>query len=222
MKHLWLLAAKDLRIEYRSKQAFQTTLFFALLILVIFQFAFDPGSTATREASPGILWVALIFPGMIRLNQSFQMETEEGSLYGIVLSPVDRGVFYLGKFLANWIFLLLVGIFSSVAFLLFFNFPPSTDLLWLLLLVILGLAGFSAVGTVLAGMVASTRSREVLLPILIFPIIIPIILACVNGTQEILIQRELTAFGQWLKILVAFDVVYLTTGYLVFEYVVGD
>ena len=222
MKQLWLLTAKDLRIEYRSRQAFQTTLFFALLILIIFQFAFDPGSEATREASPGILWVALLFPGMIRLNQSFQMETEEDSLHGIVLSPVDRGVFYLSKFLANWIFLLLVGIISSLAFLFFFNFDPSLQMLWLLLLVVLGLAGFSSVGTILAAMVAGSRSREVLLPILIFPIIIPIILAAVNGSQAVLIRQELTDFDQWLKILVAFDVVYVATGYLVFEYVVGD
>ncbi len=222
MKHLWLLTAKDLRIEYRSRQAFLTTLFFALLILIIFQFAFDPGSPATREASPGILWVALIFPGMIRLNQSFQMETEEDSLYGIVLSPVDRGVFYLSKFLANWIFLLLVGIISTVAFLLFFGFDPSLRLFWLLLLIVLGLAGFSSLGTILAAMVAGSRSREVLLPILIFPLIIPIILASVYGSRDVLIGQDLVAIEPWLRILVVFDVVYVTIGFVVFDYVVGD
>ncbi len=225
MKHLsqlWTLAIKDLRIEYRSRHAFRNTLFFGLLILIIFQVAFEPGSQATREASPGILWVALLFPGMIRLNQSFQMETEESSLYGIVLSPVDRGIFFLGKFLGNWLFLLLTGLITTAAFLIFFNFPVSQRLLLLAIVVVMGLAGFAAVGTVMAAMVAASPSREVLLSILVFPIIFPVILAAVQVSQEVLVREELTAFGPWLRFLAVFDVVYLATGFLVFEYVVGE
>ena len=108
---IWVLAEKDLKVEYRSPQAFLNTVFFAVLILVIFNFAFDPGSQATREATPGILWVALLFPGIIQLNRSFQAEREEGTLYGLILSPTDRGVLYLGKFLANWAFLVVVDFF---------------------------------------------------------------------------------------------------------------
>ncbi|HSR66920.1 MAG TPA: heme exporter protein CcmB [Acidobacteriota bacterium] len=222
MRTTWILAAKDLRIEYRAREAFQTTLFFAVLVLIIFQFAFDPGSKATIEASPGILWVALLFPGMIRLNQSFQMEIEEDSLHGIVLSPVDRGAFFLGKFLANWIFLGLVGLASTAAFLVFYNFAPSTRFLWLLAVELMGLAGFAAVGTVLAAMVAKSSSREVLLPILIFPIVIPVIIAAVNASQEILLRDDLNTLWSWMQILGAFDVVYLAAGFVVFEYVVGD
>ena len=119
---IWVLAEKDLRVEYRSPQAFLNTVFFAVLILVIFNFAFDPGSQATREATPGILWVALLFPGIIQLNRSFQAEREEGTLYGLILSPTDRGVLYLGKFLANWAFLVVVDFFVLVAFVIFYNF----------------------------------------------------------------------------------------------------
>jgi heme exporter protein B len=219
---IWTIALKDLRIEYRSRQAFLTTLFFALLILVIFNFAFDPGSRAIREASPGILWVALLFPGVIQLNRSFQSETEEGTLYGIILSPVDRGVFFLGKFLANFIFLLVIDLLIFGAFIIFFNFALAPRLLWVVPLMILTGAGFAAVGTLFAAMVSSIRTREVLLPILLFPITVPIILAAVNGTQEVLLREEFTALWQWIQLLAAFDIIFLAAGFLVFDYVVGE
>ena len=219
---IWTLTAKDLKIEYRSRRALQTTLFFALLVLIVFQFGFDPGSEATQEASAAILWIALLFPGMIRLNQSFQTETEDATIHGIILSPVDRGVLFLSKFLSNWLFLTTVGLFTVAVFMLFFNLETNEKILWLLLIVLLGLAGFSAVGTVLAAMVASSSRREVLLPILIFPIFLPVILAAVASTQTLLTRPEIETFSDGLKILTAFDVIYLATGYLVFGHVVGE
>ena len=225
LRHLvliWVIAAKDLTIEYRSRQAFLTTLFFALLILIIFSFTFDPGSRATREAAPGILWVALLFPGVIQLNRSFQTETEEGTLQGITLSPVDGGVFFLGKLLANWIFLVLIDLLILLAFVIFFNFSFSAELAWIAFLIVLYSIGFTAVGTVLAAMVSSIRTREVLLPILLFPILIPIILAAVNATQEILIREETQFLTQWIELVIAFDVIFLASGFVVFDYVVGD
>jgi|ETN07SMinimDraft_1059922.scaffolds.fasta_scaffold73211_1 heme exporter protein B len=219
---IWVLAEKDLKVEYRSPQAFLNTVFFAVLILVIFNFAFDPGSQATREATPGILWVALLFPGIIQLNRSFQAEREEGTLYGLILSPTDRGVLYLGKFLANWAFLVVVDIFVLVAFVIFYNFSFSVQMLWVVWIIILASVGFTAVGTVFAAMLSSIRTREVLLPILLFPIIIPIILAAVNGTQEILILEEAQFLDRWLQLLIAFDVIFVAAGFLLFEYVVAD
>lgn len=219
---IWTLAAKDLKVEYRSRQAFLTTLFFALLILIIFNFAFDPGSEATREASPGILWVALLFPGIIQLNRSFQAESEEGTLQGIILSPVERGVLFLGKFVANWSFLVVIDLVILVAFVVFYNFSFSTDLAWILLLLVLASAGFTAVGTVFAAMLSSIQGRDVLLPVLLFPIIVPIILAAVNATREILVHQELEFFFRWVQVLAAFDVIFLAAGFLVFDYVVGE
>jgi heme exporter protein B len=219
---IWLLAGKDLRIEYRSRQAFLTTLFFAVLILIIFNFAFDPGSAAMREASPGILWVALLFPGMIQLNRSFQSEMEEGTLQGILMSPMDRGVLFLGKFLANWVFLLVIDFLILVAFVIFFNFALETAFLWIFLVMVLVAIGFTAVGTVFAAMVSNIRIREVLLPILLLPIIVPIILAAVNATREVLIHQDLSALSRWLQLLVAFDVIFLAAGFVVFDYVVGE
>mgnify|MGYP001053722423 CR=1 FL=1 len=143
LRLIWFVASKDLKIEYRSKQAFLTTLFFALLILVIFNFAFDPGSQATREATPGILWVALLFPGVIQLNRSFQNEMEEGTLYGLILSPIDRGVFFIGKFLANAFFMIAIDLLILFLFVIFFNFSFSTGILWVALLIVLTVLGFS-------------------------------------------------------------------------------
>jgi len=222
IKLVWVLAAKDLRIEYRSRQAFLTTLFFAVLILIIFNFAFDPGSAATREASPGILWVALLFPGMIQLNRTFQSEMEAGTLQGIVLSPMDRGAFFLGKFLANVVFLIAIDTLILGAFIIFFNFAIESAFLWVFLIIVLGVAGFASVGTVFAAMVSNLRIREVLLPILLLPIVVPIILAAVNATREVLIHQDFTTLGHWLQLLVAFDVIFIAAGFLVFDYVVGE
>ncbi len=219
---IWTLAEKDLRIEFRSRQAFFTTLFFSFLILMVFSFAFDPASETTRKAAPGILWVALIFPGVIQLNRSFQSEREDGTLLGILVSPMDRGLIFFGKFLANWIFLLAVDLLTLAIFMVIFKFSPTPATLWMLLLILLSSLGFSAVGTLFGAMVSSIRTREVLLPILLFPIVIPVILAAVNGSTEVLLGEKFRLFFQWIKILVAFDVIFLAASYLVFEYVVEE
>ena len=218
----WILAEKDLKVECRSPQAFLTTIFFAVLILVVFNFAFDPGSQATREATPGILWVALLFPGIIQLNRSFQSEMEEGTLYGLTLSPIDRGLLYIGKLLANWAFLVVVDLLVLVVFIIFYNFSFSVQMLWVALIIVLASVGFTAVGTIFAAMLCSMRTREVLLPILLFPIIIPIILAAVNGTQEVLILGETEFLKRWLQLLISFDVIFVAAGFLLFDYVVAD
>jgi heme exporter protein B len=219
---VWALAEKDLRIELRSRQAFFTTLFFSFLILMVFNFAFDPASPATRKAAPGILWVALIFPGVIQLNRSFQSEREEGTLLGVLLSPMDRGLIFLGKFLANWIFLLVVDLLTLVIFMAVYNFSLTSATLWMLLLILLSSLGFSAVGTLFGAMVSNLRTREVLLPILLFPIVIPVILAAVNGSTEVLLGENFRFLFGWIKILIAFDVIFLAASYLVFEYVVEE
>lgn len=219
---IWTLATKDLRIEYRSRHAFLTTLFFALLILIIFNFAFDPGNDAIKEAAPGILWVSLLFPGVIQLNRSFQSERENGTLYGLVLAPVDRGLLFFGKFFANWLLVTLVDIFVLGAFFIFFNLSFTDRIGWLLLLMILVGFVFSAVGTLFAAMVSSVRARDVLLPILLFPILVPVVIAAVNATRELLGTGELEFFFQWLKLLVASDVIFIAGAYLVFDYVVEE
>jgi heme exporter protein B len=222
LRLIWILTQKDLRLEYRSRQAFLTTLFFALLILVVFNFAFDPGDQAIRAAAPGILWVSLLFPGVIQLNRSFQAEREEGTLHGLILAPVDRGVLFLGKFLANWLLLTLVDVLILGAFIVFYNLTVSARLLWILLLLVLVGVVFSSVGTLFAAMVSGIRTRDVLLPILLFPILVPIVIAAVNATRELLGGGELEFLHQWVKLLVVSDVVFLAGSFILFDFVVED
>jgi len=219
---VWTLALKDLKLTSRSLHSFLTTMFFAVLILVVFNFAFEPGSEATRESLPGILWVSLLFPGVIQLNRSFQIEQDQGTLQALLLSPVDRGVLFLGKSLANLIFLMAIDLFIVLMFVVLFN-PRLTTSSWLLFPVLfLATLGFTAVGTVFAAMVTTLRSRDVLLPVLLFPIIVPIILAAVSATRELLVVGELESFSNWIKILAGFDVIFLSAGFLLFEYVVAE
>jgi heme exporter protein B len=222
LKMIWLLAGKDLRIEYRSPQAFLTTLFFGLLILVIFNFAFDPGHPATRDAAPGILWVSLLFPGIIQLNRSFRSEREEGTIQALVLAPVEPGILFVGKFLANWFLLLLVDMFVLIAFVVFYNVQLTSRFLWLPLIIVMASIAFSSVGTLFASMVSSISAREVLLPILLFPIIVPVVIAAVSASREILSTGGIHYVVSWIKLLGGCDIVFAVGSFLVFEYVVGD
>jgi heme exporter protein B len=147
---------------------------------------------------------------------------EEGTLYGLILSPADRGFLYLGKLLANWLFLMAVDLVVLLAFMIFYNFSFSIQFLWIAVLIVLSALGFSAVGTLLGAMVSTIRTREVLLPILLFPIILPIILPAVNGTQEILLAQEIQSLNRSVELLIAFDVIYLAAGFVLFDYVVAD
>lgn len=216
-----LVASKDLRLELRSRRALVTTLFFALLILVIFQFAFDPGDPALRAAAPGILWVALLFPGVLQLNHSFEIERADDTLAGLRLSPLSPEALFLGKWLANWSYLVGVDLFVLVAFMVLFRVPFHEGTPWLALLIILAAVPFTAVGTLFAAMVNSLASREVMLPILLFPLLIPTLIASVNASREIL-NQEYAILGTWLQLLVACGVAFGAATYLVFGYVLQE
>jgi heme exporter protein B len=222
LKTIWLLALKDLRIEYRTRQSFLTTLFFGVLILIIFNFAFDPGSQSIKDAVPGILWVSLLFPGIIQLNRSFQAERENGTFYGLILSPVDRGLIFFGKFTANWIFLFLLDLMILLAFIIFYNISISTQLLWIVVLLVLVGLVYASVGTLFAAMISDIRARDVLLPILLFPILVPVVIAAVNSTRELLVLNQLDFFYTWLRLLVVSDVIFVAGSFLVFDFIVGD
>jgi len=221
-KLIGILALKDLTLTSRSLNAFFTTGFFAVLILVVFTFVFESGSPATRESLPGILWVALLFPGVIQLNRSFQIEQEQDTFKALLLSPVDRGVLFFGKVLANLIFLMVIDLFTVLIFVMLFH-PPLTQQFWVLLpILFLAILGFTAVGTIFAAIVATLNTRDVLLPVLLFPVIIPIILAAVGATRELLVVVEVETLGHWIQILVGFDVLFLSAAFLLFEYVVAE
>jgi len=216
------IAAKDLKTEFRTRQNFLTTLFFAFLVILIFNFAFDPGSAAARESTPAILWVAFLFAGMLSLGQAFTREKEDDCLLGLLMTPVERGVIYIGKFLANLLFILVMEVCILPVFIIFFNITFHGMFALFLGIVLLVDIGFVAVGTLFAAMVVSMRTREVMLPVLLFPVAVPVVIAGVKATTGVFQGQDVSAYANWLKLLGGFDLIFLAVCYYVFKYVVEE
>lgn len=210
---------KDLLTEIRTKELFGGMFVFALLTIITFNFAFDLTGVDRAAGGAGALWVAFIFAGILGLGRSIALERDRGSLDGLLLCPVDRGLLYLGKLGSNLIFILLVEVIAVPVFGAMFNLPVYRPLLLLSLL--LGTLGFAAVGTLLSVMAAGTRAREILFPVLLFPVAVPVIIATVRLCTLIL-TGETTGVSSWLNLLGGFDLVYLVIAYLVFERVVEE
>lgn len=222
LQKILAITYKDILFEFRSRESVSSMLMFSLLVVVIFSFTFDPGSAFVLEAAPGIIWVAITFSGIIGLNRSFFYEVEKGSLHGILLTPVDRGVIYFGKVLSNLVFMAIVEIFTLPLFAILFNLSLLGNITQLITVTFLATVGFAAVGTLFSAISVNTKTRDVMLPILLFPVFVPVILAAVNSTASILRQQGWAEIADWLKILVAFDVIFLSLCFLLFEYVVEE
>jgi heme exporter protein B len=222
LQKLAVLVWKDLLAEFRTKEMLSSMLMFALIVVVVFNFAFAPGSRATVEAGPGILWVAFTFAGVLGLHRSMVHEVERGCLHGLMLAPVDRGIIFLGKAIGNAIFIFLIELPTFVLFAVFFNIDLWKGLDKLAAIFFLGTIGFAAVGTLLSAISVNTRTREIMLPILLFPIEVPVILSAVNATGSVLKGEGWNAISGWLKILAGFDLVFLLVCYVTFEYVLEE
>jgi len=220
LRAAWALACKDLRVEARAREAFATMLFFAALVLLVFNFALEPGSAALREAAGGLLWVAFLFTGMLALARSFQAERESECLEALVLSPAPREAIFFGKFAGNLVVMLAAEALILVLFAVLQNLDVWGALPQLALVGLLGTVGFAAVGTLVAAMASSLRAREVLLPLLLIPLVVPVVLGAVRATEAILAPGGMAGWGAWLQLLAAFDVVFLAVCPLVFEFVV--
>jgi len=214
------IVAKDVAAELRSKETLSTLLIFALMIVVIFNFAFELRVENVRQIAPGVLWVAFTFAGILALNRSFVVEREEGCIEGLRLTPVDRGVIYLGKFLGNTLFLLLTEACILPVFAILFDVSILSPALWLIL--VLGTVGFCAVGTLFAAMAVNTRAREAMLPLLLFPITVPVLIAATKATGQVLDGQPLAEVYSWLRLLLAFDIIFTVVAWLGFEYVLEE
>ena len=215
------LLRKDLQIEFRTKETLAALLLLGLLTLVVLSFAFDPTSELRGEAAPGALWVAVIFAGVLGLNRSFLAERENECLQGLLLCPVDRGTIYLAKTAGNFLFMVMAQVVIVPIFIFFFNLPVSLGLGGVFLSLALGLLGFAAIGTLFAAISVRTRAREVMLPLLLLPLVVPLLIGAVVATRTILADG-LAAARDGLTVLVAFDVVFVVAGWLLFTYVVRD
>lgn len=216
------LLRKELLVEWRSKEMLPTLLLTAILLMVVLSFAFDPTSPLRREAAPGAFWVTVVFSGTLALGRSFAAEKENDCLQGLLLAPLDRGTFYLAKVAANAFFLLAAQAVLVPLFVLFFNVPLSWQTWPWLGVIVLVVVGFSALGTLFAAMALHTRAREILLPLLLLPLIVPLFLAGVRVTQRAFALKPLDEAVAWLHLAIGFDVIALVVGWLLFEYVVED
>ncbi len=211
---------KDIIAELRTKEMFSSMFVFALLVIVIFNFAFELRVANVKQVAPGVLWVAFTFAGMLGLNRSFILEKDKGCLEGLLLAPVDRSAIYFGKMLGNLIFMSVVEAIVLPIFWILFNPPLFSPAL--ILVIVLGTVGFAGVGTLFSAIAVHTRAREVMLPILLFPIVVPLMIAAVKITGGLLDGQPLSEMRNWLNLLVGFDVIFLTVSYMTFEYVVEE
>ena len=217
---IFVIFWKDMLTELRTKEIIVSVLVFALLVLVIFNFAFGTGGERTEMVAPGILWVALTFGGVIGLNRVFAVEKENSRLEGLMLCPVDRAVIYWGKLAGSFTFMLAVAVVITPIFLALFNLPMFLPRL--ALIIILALLGFAAIGTLFSALAANTRARDIMLPILFLPVVIPVIVAAVKATGPVLAGGSWEDMSTWLQIMIAFDIMYLVVATLVFEFVVEE
>jgi heme exporter protein B len=214
---------KDLRLELRSGESTIALVALSLLILVVLVFALDPtGGVRDAGTAAGALWVALIFAGMIGSTRALLSERDNGCIRALILSPLDRGALYLAKLVAAFIFMAVAETAAIVLMVLFFNLDFDARLLRLAPIIALGALGFSALSTLLAAISGRIRAGDLLLPLLAVPMFVPALIAGVKASGAALTGTHFDAVAQWLKILVAFDVIFLTVGYLLFEYVLGD
>jgi heme exporter protein CcmB len=223
LETVWLVARKDLLIELRSREIVYTTLFFAVSVVLVFSFSFVKEGVAVEGAAPGILWVAIAFSGTLALGRAFERERQNETLRGLLMSPAERPALYLGK-LAGIVLLLAaveVVIVPLVGFL--FQAPLFGYPVQMAGLLLTGTVGFAAVGTLFAAMLVRTRGRDVLLPLLLYPVTVPVIIAGVRGTAALLqADVDLPMARAWLSMLVFFDVVFVTLALWTFEAVMTE
>jgi heme exporter protein CcmB len=220
---VWIVARKDLVIEARSRELVYTTIFFAVAVVLIFSFSFVVDATPLTDAAAGILWVALAFSGTLALGRTFERERQSETLKALLLAPVERAALYVGKLLGMLAIMILVVLVVGPLVVVLFR-VTLTGVFWHLCgLLAAGGVGFAAVGTLFAAMLNRSQSRDVLLPVVLYPLTVPVMIAGVSGTAALLTAEPNLARAEvWLSMLVFFDAVFLTLALWVFDAVMAD
>jgi heme exporter protein B len=211
---------KDLRAEFRSRELFSAMLVFSLLIILIFNFALELDIKTRQSVTAGVLWATFAFAGTLGLNRSMAIEKDRGCLDGLLLAPVDRSAIYFGKVISNLAFMLIVEMIVIPIYSVLYT--VNLFQLGLLLVILLGSIGYVAVGTLLSAMSVQTRTRDILLPILLFPVVIPVLLAAVKASSGFLSGAELTDILLPINLLIAYDIIFIAVAFMVFDNVVEE
>ena len=211
---------KDTLLELRTKDTVVAVVVFSLLVIVVFNFAVDPTPQIVALIAPGVLWVSFVFGGILGMSRSFSGEAENNSINTLLLAPVGRDAVFLGKMFSNLLFMLVVEILVFPIFAVLFNFPLL--IIEMVPILILSTVAIVTVGTVFSSMSVNTKAREVLLPVLFFPIALPAIIAAVEVTGVVLQGEGLLGVADWLPVLAAFDLIFLVVCPVAFSFVVQD
>jgi heme exporter protein B len=214
------IAWKDLTAERRSKAGFNSVVALAVTILVLFGFALGPDSQAIRDAAPGAIWLAVLFAGVLAFNRSYQVELDGDALEHLILYPGSRRVIFAGKLLANFAFVALMLVIVIAVGVVLFQVRIPADWPALIGILLLGAVGLVTLGTFYAAMASRSRAREVLLPLLLFPMLVPVLLAAMEATKALLGGNVMGDAGAWARLLTAFDIIFLVATFLAFEFVI--
>lgn len=220
LRALGAVVWKDLAAELRSRELLGAMLVFALLVILIFNFALELDLRTRGTVTAGVLWVTFAFAGTLGLNRSMAIEKDRGCLDGLLLAPVDRSAIYFGKVIGNLIFMVIVEVIVLPTYSILYNvnlFHPG-----LLVVILLGSIGYTVVGTLLSSMAVQARTRDILLPILLFPVVLPVLVAAVKASTGILQGFEWDEIMSWVNILLVYDVIFIAVAFMMFDYVVEE
>ena len=213
---------KDFITELKTRELFSSMFIFALLVIIIFVFSVNLSIVGAREIGPGVLWVAFLFAGTIGLNRSFMLEKENGCLQGLLLAPLDRTALYFGKLVSNFVFLLIMEAFMLPLFMIFFNIDLIQHLLPLLYVILVGTLGFCAIGTLLSSLSVNLKTRDIMLPILLYPLMIPVVIGSVQMTGQVLSGGPLLDMMNWVSLTLCFDVIYIAVSIMTIDFVLEE
>jgi heme exporter protein B len=216
-----ILLAKELRLEFRTRELLSTTIVFALVIVVLFSFTFDPTVAESRRYCPGLLWIAFLFAGALMLHPSFGREQSNDTLDALRMAPVSSFSILLGKMLANLVFMSVAELVLVPVFAVLYNISLSGIVGRLVAVLVLGTLGLVATGTVFSAISAHARMRELLLPLLLLPILTPLLIAAAEATKSLLAEQPEFS-GAWVAFLAGFDIVFLTASWLLCDYLVEE
>lgn len=213
---------KDVITELKTKELLSSMFIFGVLVILIFIFSINLSIVNANDVGPGVLWVVIMFAGTLGLNRSFMMEKEQGCLQGMMLTPADRTAIYFGKLLSNILFLSVMEAFILPVFMIFFNVDILSHLGSLLIVVILGSLGFCALGTLLSSLATNLKTREIMLPILLYPLSVPIVIGSVRMTTQVMAGESLADMMNWIGLISCFDIIYIGVSIMTIDHILEE
>ncbi|MCC6765801.1 MAG: heme exporter protein CcmB [Deltaproteobacteria bacterium] len=220
MSAAWRILHKDLVLELRTREALSGLVVLMLLVLLTFTFAMDPEGAA--NAAPAVQWVTFVFAGLMAIQRAFLLERENGAWYGLLLCPIDRGAIFVAKMASNVIVLGLAQVVLMALLALLLGASVLAAPAAVLFVNLLGLIGFAALATLFAAISVRLRAREMMLPLLVLPLLVPLVICAVEASRVVMSGGSLASAGAWLRVLAAFDVIFSVAGWMVFEHVVQE